>query len=292
MLKKLFAIFLVGLFSNHFLNLQAKEEDSYVLLKGAEAENRLNVQHDLYKGILSESFQWALGALKVKGPKVIDFGCGTASAYEDIKNIIGDSGKYIGIDASHEQIIWCKGKYPNTEFIVGNEEDESTLEILTSADIIYMRFVVMHQKKPAEFLTKVFNAMKPKSMMIIQEPEATQERRNLVLEKYPYAVDLCDIKAKLGAKTGLDYNFAGKIVDHLKSLKYQIMQHAEEDIEVPMPKAKGFLATTIMEIHKKDSSLISSQELENYLGIISKLPDSENENWILDRMHIIAVQKK
>ena len=50
-----------------------------------------------------------------KGISVLDVGCGTGSISKDIANIVGDSGKVIGIDNTEKFIESGKETYKNIE---------------------------------------------------------------------------------------------------------------------------------------------------------------------------------
>lgn len=205
--------------------------------------------------------------------------------------MIGPSGKYIGIDNSEKQIEFNKVRFKGINYIVGDEEAKTTQEVLASADIIYIRFVVMHQKNPQDFLKRIYSIAKPGSFIIIQEPESDEEKKKFTAAKYPFAIELCDFKTLIGKKRGLDYNFASQIEPYIQTLRPKQLIHNTEYTELPMPQAKAFLAKTFNEIHAKDPSVLSKKLLARYINILFNLPEDENVKWRLDLMHTIIVQK-
>lgn len=271
------------------LNVIAR--DTYTLLEGKTAQERLDIQNEFNRGILIKAFTEVSSIINIEGMTVVDFGCGTSSAYPDIRSLIGPSGKYIGIDNSEKQIEFNKARFKDVNYIIGDEKEKTVQEVLASADIIYIRFVVMHQKNPKDFLQMIYSIAKPGAFIIIQEPESDEEKKKFTAAKYPFAIELCDFKTLLGKKRGLDYNFASQIKTYIKTLRPKKLIHNTEYTELPMPQAKAFLTKTFNEIHVKDPSVLSEELLARYINILSNLPEGENDKWRLDLMHTIIVQK-
>lgn len=288
-MKKIYLLF--SIFCLIFFHSVAQSQNSYTLLEGKKAQERLDIQNDFNRDNLIKAFKEVSAMSNVEGMTVVDFGCGTSSAYPDIKTLIGSSGKYIGIDESAKQIEFNRARFNKVDYIVGNEQTKETKEALASADIIYIRFVVMHQKNPKHFLKIIYNIAKPDAFIIIQEPETDKEKRKFIAAKYPFATELCDFKTQIGKKRGLNYNFAVHIEPALQSLRPKKLIHYATYNELPMSQAKVFLGKTLNEIHIKDPSVLSEELLTHYLNIISKLPEGKDDKWRLDLMHTIIAQK-
>lgn len=274
-----------------FISLNVAAKDTYTLMEGKSAQERLDIQNQFTREILIKSFKEISSITDIKGMTAVDLGCGTSSAYPDIQNLIGPSGKYIGIDNSEQQIAFNKRRFSEISYILGNEDTKEVQEALARADIIYIRFVVMHQTNPKNFLEKIYSSAKSGAFIIIQEPESDEEKKKFIQSKYPFAIELCDFKTLIGKKRGLDYNFASQIEPSIQTLKPKKLVHNTEYIELPMSQAKVFLAKTFNEIHDKDASVLSKELLAHYMSILSKLPEGENDKWRLDLMHTIIVQK-
>lgn len=284
--------FVLAFFSLMAICLNAMAKDTYTLLEGKSAQERLDIQNEFNRDILINAFEEVSSIANIEGATIVDFGCGTSSAYPDIKALIGQSGKYVGVDSSEKQIEFNKTRFHDASYIIGNEETKNVQAVLASADIIYIRFVVMHQKNPKQFLEKIYALAKSGAFIIIQEPESDEAKRTFTAERYPFAIELCDFKTMIGKKRGLDYNFASQIEPYFKSLKPMKLIHHSEYIELPMSQAKVFLAKTFNEIHTKDPSVLNEDMLGHYMNILSKLPEGEGEKWRLDLMHTIIVQKQ
>lgn len=264
----------------------------YILAEGKNATNRLDFQHKLFQGKLVEAFKKASSLKTMGGTTVVDFGCGVSSSYEDIRIFIGPYGKYIGIDSFHEQIAFNQTRFKDAYYVVGTENSSEVMSVLSSADIVYLRFVVMHQKNQREFIKKIYDAVKSKAILIVQEPENTAEQKAEMVKKYPSSGDLWDLKSKIGRKIGLDYNFAKHLEPIFKEMNPEAIIHTAETIDVPLSQAKELFEQSIREIHNKDNGILTASEMAHYLALISKLPNDDHAHCILDLFHSFIVQKK
>ncbi|MCE2992581.1 MAG: methyltransferase domain-containing protein [Alphaproteobacteria bacterium] len=251
----------------------------------------MEIQNEFARDILINAFQDVSFIKTIQGMTVVDFGCGASSAYKDISRLIGESGRYIGIDDSEKQIEFNKAHFQGMEYIVGNENSKEAWQVLYSADIIYMRFVVIHQKNQKGFLRTLYDDRKPVSFLIIQEPDYDQEKKKFVAQRYPFAVEIPEFKGMLGKKRGVDYNFAPHIKPFFETLKYQKLIHNTNHMELPMPQAKAFFKAAFKEVNSKDPVNFDEESLAHYLDIVSMLPENDNEKWPIDLMHTIIVQK-
>ena len=87
---------------------RANQKSDYILNEGVKDKTRLDFQNELLKNKLIEAFETAKSLKNLEGLVVVDFGCGASSTYPVIKEFIGDSGKYIGVDSSESQIATAK----------------------------------------------------------------------------------------------------------------------------------------------------------------------------------------
>ena len=103
---KIMGISAILMFALYFVS--SHQKPSYILGEGQKDKDRLDLQNKLFKGELVKAFETAKSIKNLYGLKVVDFGCGVASAYPVIREFIGSSGKYIGIDSSADQISTSK----------------------------------------------------------------------------------------------------------------------------------------------------------------------------------------
>lgn len=91
-----------------------------------------------------------------------------------------------------------KTKFSDAQYVVGGENTPEALAVIGSADIVYLRYVVMHQKHQKEFVKKIYDAMKPGAILIIQEPEDAPERKEEMVKKCPFSGELWDLLCAYG----------------------------------------------------------------------------------------------
>lgn len=268
------------------------DKSPYALAVGQEANQRLDFQNSLLEKQMMQAFENAASFKKIKGATIVDFGCGTASAYAGIRSFIGPSGQYIGIDSSQEQIAFNQCQLKEPIYIVGDENSSDAQRAISTADILYLRCVVMHQKNPKSFVENLYKTAPPGALIIVQEPEDTPECKAEMVAKYPLCGDLCDLKVTLGKRLGLDYSFAKHLAPIFKELAPQKLIHKTESLYIPLAHAKKLLAASLNEITRNNKGLFTNQEITHYLHTIVQLPEEEGHTWNLDLFHTFIVQKK
>ncbi len=288
----LMAVFLLLIFSL-YNTVHADQISNYVLSEGSKEKTRLDLQNELLKNKLIDAFETAESIKNLKGSTIVDFGCGVSSAYPVIKEFIGNSGKYIGIDSSKNQIITAKQRFPNAHYIQGDEKKLEVLQKISSADIVFMRFVIMHQEKQKDFIQHIYSHMKSGSILIIQEPEDTTEGKKKMLNQYPYAEILCDFKAKLGKGLDLDYNFARNLKPILESFDPKKIIYKNEDVYITTLQARTFLRKIIENVAEKalTKGIYTKDYINQYMEAVSKLPSDDKHYWLLGSFHTFVLLK-
>lgn len=269
------------------------QKSDYILGEGQKDKKRLDIQNELFKNKLVKAFEDTNSIKRLDGLTVVDFGCGVASAYPVIKKFIGHSGKYIGIDSSESQITTAQKSYIDAHFIQGDETDSHVLEQISSANVIFMRFVIMHQKKQQDFIKKIYTHMQSGAILIIQEPESTTERKNKMCQKYPYSEIICDFKDILGKGLGLNYNFAGQLAPVLESFQPTKITHRVDDLYATTTQAKELHKENIKNVSKKALSkkIFTKDYINEYMNAVEKLPSDDKKYWLLDSLHTFVVSK-
>lgn len=141
-------------------------KNSYLLAVGKKDEERLSLLNTLFS---ETSQRLLLKAGLTAGMRVLEIGCGTGNMTGWIANQVGKDGKVVAIDISEEQIAIAKEKnitHPNIEFIV---QSIFNLENLASFDLIYSRFVIMHQTDPCDALKNLVAQLKPNGIIVCEE---------------------------------------------------------------------------------------------------------------------------
>lgn len=197
-----------------------RTKPNYMLRTGEGDKERLNIQSVFAEVPLLEAMtKWQAGGLLGKdfsGKILLDFGCGTGSACSFLKKCFPNV-KYQGIDLAADSIASAQDAYPNETFSIGNEHEQS---ILYQADIIFVRFVVQHQRDPEQFLRNLTSQMKSGAKILFFEPYTNVEHisKELPNALYQTRMKSIDYKFALGEVAGNQQNFAPKILNHLNLL--------------------------------------------------------------------------
>ena len=144
------------------------DKKSYILGTDQKELKRLKTQHDVWK---SETLKgWSLAGFK-SGDVILDLGSGPGYCTQELSEIVGPSGKVIGVDRSESFINYLEQeknkKGFNIETLLSTFDD---LELDSeSLDGIYCRWALAWIPNPKEILTKLKSFLKPGGRMVIHE---------------------------------------------------------------------------------------------------------------------------
>jgi len=127
------------------------------LMENEDECERMDMKTDFAR--LEYQAKWA--GLK-NGMSVADIGCGSGITSSFLKQIVGETGKVIGVDGSLERINYANKNYSmdGLEFI--NLDINNSLENLQNFDFIWVRFFLeYHKNKSFEIVKKLTKLLKP-----------------------------------------------------------------------------------------------------------------------------------
>src|SRR5713101_3841946 len=134
-----------------------KRETSMInyVLGGSEKEiERLNIQSALFE---KETMQTLNLAGIRQGMRCLDAGCGAGHTSFLMSNLVGRSGKVIGLDIREDNIDTCNKKLTrfnsNLEFVAGDLHGSILKD--SSFDLVYSRFLFQHLIDPEKALVKI-----------------------------------------------------------------------------------------------------------------------------------------
>ncbi len=144
-------------------------EKEYVLGTDADELARLGFQHRLWS---EQAYAlWERAGFR-PGQTILDVGCGPGFATLDLAQLIGNTGRVIGVDASDRFIGYLKSQITargmtNVDVRVG---DVQKLELPpASVDAAYARWVMCFVPDPDAVVAGVARALKPGGVFTIQD---------------------------------------------------------------------------------------------------------------------------
>ena len=139
----------------------------YIYGRGSEAEyKRLVWQGRRYEEETRTTFQKAgIG----EGMRVLDVGCGVGEVSRVVAELVGPSGKVVGIDVDPGALEFARKHVPaaNVEFCSSTIDDFSDP---AAFDAVVGRFILMHVNDPATTLRKLSSRVRPGGIVCFVEP--------------------------------------------------------------------------------------------------------------------------
>ena len=191
------------------------DERNYTMGRSEEETQRLIDQSHLYDRITRRFFHDA--GLR-EGMKVLDIGSGAGDVALTAAELVGPTGKVVGIDMNAEILETAKTRseelgLSNVEFIAGNASD---VELDSDFDMIVGRLVLMYVPQPAELLKKLSTHLKPNGIVAFQEVELTPYRA-MVHPDTPVMNKMIDwglgVFEKSGANISMGFDLCKVFVD-------------------------------------------------------------------------------
>lgn len=206
---------------------------NYTLKVGWEDKDRLDIQSMISDGSLIAAVEsWQEQGLlphTFENKILLDFGCGVGSAKNTLLKLF-PGVDYIGLDQASESIDCARQTFPETEFIVG---DHTNTDVIAKANIIFIRFVIMHQLDPESFIRHIRSAMKQDALLLIYEPYTEIDSYTDLSKEHSLLADALtkrlQFKFKLAKKKGAhNLNYAPYILAQCGKNTYQQIIHIQD----------------------------------------------------------------
>jgi len=201
-------------------------EGEYVLATGVAAVRRLLVLHDIYS---SAGRRVLLQAGLKPGMHIADFGCGVGAVTRMLAEMVGPSGRVLGVDANAAQLEQARH--------LCNSGDVSNVSFLTadacatglpreSFDLVYCRFLLLHLPDPAACLREMRGVLKPGGLLVVEDGDLATAASHP-----PTAFDaFAWLFTGLGSTRGLNYSVANNLYHLVKSVGF-----SDPEIEIHQP---------------------------------------------------------
>lgn len=147
----------------------ARESNEYVLGTQDAEVRRLGFQHRLWSRYAVEAWE----AAKFRpGHHLLDIGCGPGFATTELAQLVGVTGRVLGIDASERFIEYLRARaaaigLPQIETGVGDVQEMNLPP--RSFDGAYVRWVLCFVSDPQRVIDRVAEAMKPGGVFVLQD---------------------------------------------------------------------------------------------------------------------------
>ncbi|MEH2172265.1 methyltransferase domain-containing protein [Nostoc sp.] len=144
-------------------------KSNYIISGGQKGKDRLKVLAE----VVQQTTQNLLKNVGIgEGMHCLDVGCGGGDVTIEIAKLIGEKGKVIGIDmdSSIIQLVQeeLEQEFTNVEFRALNAFD---IDEESEYDLTYSRFLLAHLTNPGIVTTKMYHALKPGGVAIVEETD-------------------------------------------------------------------------------------------------------------------------
>lgn len=148
-------------------------EREYVLGTDALELERLGLQHRLW--VDTAAALWREAGLG-PGTRVLDVGCGPGYASTDLAQLVGHTGRVVGIDLSARFVAEAQRRaetlgLPQAAFRVGalHELDEVLADERGAFDAVYARWVLCFVPETEEVVARIVEQLRPGGRLIVQD---------------------------------------------------------------------------------------------------------------------------
>jgi 2-polyprenyl-3-methyl-5-hydroxy-6-metoxy-1,4-benzoquinol methylase len=148
------------------ISVEAPPKVEYLMGHSDHEMSRLQLQADLLAPITRRLLCSA--GLRA-GMRLLDIGCGTGAVSVMAAEMVGDTGEVVGIDRSDTAVRQARAQHgarPNLRFHTATVEDLSADQPF---DVVFGRYVLMHQPEPAALVRKAASLLRPGGVLAFHE---------------------------------------------------------------------------------------------------------------------------
>jgi ubiquinone/menaquinone biosynthesis C-methylase UbiE len=144
----------------------------YIIRGGIEGRERLRL---LARVMQPTTLQLLERAGVTEGMTCLDVGCGGGDVTLDFARVVGPTGRAVGTDIDDTKLGMARTEaadrgFSNAEFQL---VDAGNSEIEGEFDIVYSRFLLTHLPDPSPALSRMYAALRPGGVLIIEDIDFT-----------------------------------------------------------------------------------------------------------------------
>lgn len=265
-------------------------EGEYALATGVAAVRRLLVLHDIYS---SAGRRVLLQAGLKPGMQIADFGCGVGAVTRMLAEMVGPSGRVVGIDANTAQLeqarhICKSADVTNVSFLTADAC--STGLPRDSFDLVYCRFLLLHLPDPAACLREMRGVLRPGGLLVVEDGDLAT-----ATSLPPTAFDsFAELFTRLGPTRGLNYSLASNLFHLVK-----IAGFADPEIEIHQPAMSRGNTGLLLKWSVEEAGpafvaagLVTSDQLEQRLADMQSAAENPDVLVLAPRMSLVWARKE
>jgi SAM-dependent methyltransferase len=240
-------------------------QSHYIIRGGIEGRERLRL---LARVMHPTTLQLLARADVSEGMSCLDVGCGGGDVTLDLASLVGEKGRVVGTDIDETKLDMARSEaaergFSNADFQLA---DANNANIGAEYDVVYSRFLLTHLPDPAPALSRMFAALRPGGVLIIEDIDCTGSfchPQNVAYDRY------VTLYSETVLRRGADPNIGPRLPGMLDAAGC-------EDIEVNVVQPAGFSG---------DVKLVAALTMEN-------IADAVIGEGLADRAGVDAVVKE
>ena len=261
----------------------------YALATGQAAALRLHLLHRCYSPV---GRRVLLEAGLKPGMAVADFGCGVGATTAMLAEMVGPTGRVVGVDLSGAQLeqgrAHCRAQgIENATFVEASAY--STGLPRASFDLAYCRFLLLHLTDPAAALREMRDVLKPGGILVVEDG-------NLLSASSvpPSALRVfADLWDKLAPTRGVNYALADNLFHLVKSAGFGELKITIHQPAFAEGDEKQLLKMSVEEIGPAciASGLITEEELKASIAEMDRATKDPEILALAPRMSLVSGRK-
>ena len=260
----------------------------YVLATGDAAANRLRILHNVYG---PGGRELLLRAGIKPGMRVVDLGCGTGMTTQLLAELVGPTGKVIGVDYSAAQVEQARALLPNQLSNVRFVEASATETGLPKEafDLVYCRFLLIHLPDPEAALREMHELLKPEGIIAVEDGDLTSadsEPPSLLRE-------FSNLFGALGPKWGVDYTLGRRLFHMVAEANFSQVEVTLNQPVFAQGENKRLLELSVAEAGSSfvAAGLITTEQLSETIAEMQCLNEDQTVLALMPRMSQVWARK-